>query len=145
MLNRSLIGKKYPKIIFKVERQKLKLFATATGQSDPIYFSKASALEKGYRDIIAPPTFITVLGMEQKPPHQYLKDLKIPIGKVLHAGQKYEYYDLIYPKDTLTMEIRIGNIYDKKKGKLEFFELEFSYVNQKNILVAEAVSTLVVR
>ena len=39
MLNRNLIGKTYEPVIFRVTDQRLKFFAKATGQTDPIYFA----------------------------------------------------------------------------------------------------------
>ncbi|GIT40860.1 MAG: hypothetical protein Ct9H300mP9_7100 [Candidatus Neomarinimicrobiota bacterium] len=35
MLERSLIGKTYPPVVFEVEKQRLRFFAKATGQTDP--------------------------------------------------------------------------------------------------------------
>ena len=33
---------------------------------------------------------------------------------VLHAGQSYKYYDLVFAGDQITMESKIKNMYDKK-------------------------------
>ena len=41
------------------------------------------------------------------------------------------------------MESKIGEIYEKKDGRLEFISFISNYKNQKNELVAESVSTLV--
>ena len=42
MLDRSLINKTYPPIIFDVEKQRVKFFSKATGQTDPVYFDENS-------------------------------------------------------------------------------------------------------
>ena len=54
MLDRSLINKNYPTVKFDVEKQRLKFFAKATGQTDPIYFDEIIAREKGFPSILAP-------------------------------------------------------------------------------------------
>ena len=145
MLDRSLIGKTYPEILFSVEKERLKFFAKATQQSDPIYFDEDVAKKNGHPSILAPPTFITTIVYGQEKPYQYLEDLGIPIGSILHARQEYTNYESIYAGDELRMESKIGEIYEKKDGMLEFISFISNYKNQKNELVAESVSTLVLR
>ena len=72
MLDRSLINKTYPPIEFDVEKQRVKFFSKATGQTDPIYFDETIAREKGFPSILAPPTFLTTVGYEQEDSYQYL-------------------------------------------------------------------------
>ena len=64
MLDRNLIGKKYDPVIFTVTDQRLRFFAKATGQTDPIYFDHDAALNEGYNGIVCPPTFLYVVSME---------------------------------------------------------------------------------
>jgi len=145
MLNQSLIGKMYPETFVLVEKQKLKLFAKATQQSDPIYFDEEIAKKNGHPSILAPLTFLTTIGYEQEKPYQYLEDLGISLGGILHAKQEYTYYNCIYAGDKLRMESKIGDIYERKDGMLEFVSFISNYKNQKNVLVAESISTLVLR
>ena len=145
MLNRALIGKKYPPVVFNVEKQRLKFFAKATGQTDPLYFDEAYAVDQGHPSLLAPPTFLTTVAMEQEKPYQYLEDLNIKIERLLHAKQMYSYYTPIYADDTITMDSKIADMYDKKEGKLQFVVFEFQFTNQKQNKVAEASSTLVVQ
>jgi len=145
MLNQSLIGKMYPETFVLVEKQKLKLFAKATQQSDPIYFDEEIAKKNGHPSILAPLTFLTIIGYEQEKPYQYLEDLGISLGGILHAKQEYTYYNCIYAGDKLRMESKIGDIYERKDGMLEFVSFISNYKNQKNVLVAESISTLVLR
>tara|TARA_B110000116_G_scaffold41467_1_gene33812 strand:+ start:1880 stop:2323 length:444 start_codon:yes stop_codon:yes gene_type:complete len=145
MLDQSLIGKTYPKIIFLVEKQRLKFFAKATQQSDPLYFDEDFAKRNGHPTILAPITFLTTVGYEQEKPYKYLQDLGVPIGNILHAKQEYTYYEPIYAGDKLQMESKIGKIYEKKEGTLDFISFISNYKNQKNLLVAESVSTVVIR
>ena len=112
MLDQSLIGKTYPKIIFLVEKQRLKFFAKATQQSDPLYFDEDFAKRNGHPTILAPITFLTTVGYEQEKPYKYLQDLGVPIGNILHAKQEYTYYEPIYAGDKLQMESKIGKIYE---------------------------------
>ncbi len=145
MLNRSLIGKEYPPVVFNIEKQRLKFFSKATGQTDPIYFDEFYAIEQGHPSLLAPPTFLTTIGMEKDKPYQYLEDLNIDIGQLLHAKQRYIYLEQVYAGDTITMKSTISDMYDKKEGILQFVIFTSHYTNQNQSKVAEASSTLVVR
>ena len=145
MLDRSLIGKTYPECFFLVNKKRLIAFAKATQQSDPIYFDEDIAKKDGHPSILAPLTFLTTTIYEQEKPYQYLDDLGISLGRILHAKQEYTNYESIYAGDELRMDSKIGDIYDKKDGRLEFVSFISNYKNQKNLLVAESVSTLVLR
>ena len=144
-LNKKFIGKKYSPIQFNVEKQRLKFFSKATGQSDPIYFDEAIAKEKGFPSIVAPPTFLTTIGYEKENPYDYLEDLGISIARILSAGQKYYYFHLIFGGDVILMESEIQDIYVKKGGKLQFIEFLSTYTNQSDLNIARSVSTLVFR
>ena len=145
MLNRSLINKTFPIIKFDVEKQRVKFFSKVTGQTDPVYFDEKAALEKGYPSLLTPPTFLTTVGHEQKNPYQYLDDLSISMKDVLHAGQKYKYYKLVFAGDKIIMKSKIKDIYHKKNGTLKFVEIESLFVNQNKDSVVESISTLVIR
>ena len=145
MLNRSLINKTYPPIIFDIEKQRVKFFSKATGQTDPVYFDEDIAKERGFPSLLAPPTFLTTVSHEQKNPYQYLHDLSIDMKNVLHAGQSYKYYDLVFAGDQITMESKIKNMYDKKDGSLQFIEFESIFLNLNKKLTVESLSSLVIR
>ena len=145
MLNRSLINKTFPIIKFDVEKQRVKFFSKVTGQTDPVYFDEKAALEKGYPSLLTPPTFLTTVGHEQKNPYQYLDDLSISIQHILHAGQKFKYYKLVFAGDKIKMESKIKDMYEKKNGNLKFIEIESLFFNQKKELMVESLSTLVTR
>jgi acyl dehydratase len=145
ILDRDFIGKQYPTITFDVELQTVLLFAKATGQDDPIYFDNEVAKESGFPAIPAPPTFLIVVAMKQDNPYLYLTDLNVPIGRILHAKEEYNYFNPIYVGDQLHMDSKIDNIFDKKNGALQFISFLSIYTNQNNTKVAESISTLVVR
>jgi acyl-CoA synthetase (AMP-forming)/AMP-acid ligase II len=58
-----------------VERGRLRLFAKATGQTDPVYVDAAVA--RGHRDLPVPPTFLFGVELEQPEPFAWLSDLAL--------------------------------------------------------------------
>ena len=145
VLNKNLIGKEYPAITLKVKKEILVAFSRSTGQVDPIYFDERTAKENGYPTIIAPPTFLTVIAMQQENPYEYLEKINVSLDSVLHAGQDYRYFYPIFAEDVIEMKYRIDDVFQKKNGEITFIVFQSKYKNQDGLKIAESVSTLAIR
>ena len=90
-LNKALIGKEYPASAhYEVGREKIRDFATAIGDFNPIYHDEAAAKAAGYDDIIAPPTFLTTLGFKFGPQVVGDPELGLNYAMVVHGEQEFE-------------------------------------------------------
>ncbi|WNC73827.1 MaoC family dehydratase N-terminal domain-containing protein [Thalassotalea psychrophila] len=145
MLDQSKIGHKFPTFKIDVEKGRLKMFAKAIGETNPIYSDESAAIEAGYKTIPAPPTFPFTIELDGPELLPVLRVLNMDIGKLLHGSQDFEYFDTIYAGDCIEVNCVIVNMFSKKGGALEFVELESSYSNQNAKLVAKATCTLVYR
>lgn len=145
MLDRSKIGHEFNNFNTDVEKGRLKFFAKAIGETNPIYTDETAACDAGYKTIPAPPTFPFSLDMDGPDLLPVLELLNMDIPRILHGTQEFDYSGIIYAGDTISVSSKIKDIYDKKGGALEFVVLENSYKNQDNILVAKATCVLVYR
>lgn len=145
MIDKSYIGHVLPRYSVEVEKGRLRFFAKAIGQADPVYFDEAAAREAGHPALPVPPTFLFCLEMDSPNPSAVRDLLGIDIGKVLHGEQQFTYHAPAYAGDTLTFEQRIADIYDKKNGALEFVVRNTRVSNQHGALVAELRGVTVVR
>ena len=145
MLDKQFIGHEFTPFTAEVEKGRLKFFAKAIGETNPIYTDETAAREAGYRALPAPPTFSMVLDQESPEFLPVLNLLDIDIAKILHGTQEFEYAAPICAGDTIKVEVKITDIFDKKGGALEFVVMESSYTNQNGELTTRATSTLVVR
>ena len=145
VLNKNLIGKEYPAITLKVKKEILVAFSRSTGQVDPIYFDERTAKENGYPTIIAPPTFLTIIAMQQENPYEYLEKINVSLDSVLHAGQDYRYFYPIFAEDVIEMKYRIDDVFQKKNGEITFIVFQSKYKNQDGLKIAESLSTLAIR
>lgn len=148
MADNSKIGKEYAPIVWEVERGKIREMAKAIGDPNPIYLDRDAAIKEGYKDTPVPPTFLTVPLMWNSSMPEVINDLKINFLMVLHGEEQYEYYQEIYPGDTITAVPKVLNVEEKtsKTGrKMDMVTLEFLYKNQRGENVARARSLLVER
>ncbi|HDY81539.1 MAG TPA: MaoC family dehydratase [Halieaceae bacterium] len=145
MLDQSFIGYELPSFTADVEKGRLRFFAKAIGETNPIYTDEDAAVKAGYRTLPAPPTFAMVLDMDTPELMPLLGLLKMDIGRILHGSQEFEYFQPIYAGDQITVTSKVVDIFDKKGGALDFVVTENSYTNQDGDLVAKSTSTLVHR
>ncbi len=145
MLDRRKIGHEFDPTTAVVERGRLRFFAKAIGETDPIYTEQKVAQKLGYRDIPAPPTFLMALDMEGTDFPPLIKLLGMDLSRIMHGSQEYEYFGDICAGDTIIVTSKIVDMFDKKNGALEFVVCENSYTNQIGVLIGKARQTLVYR
>jgi len=102
MLDISYIGMEFAPFDVEVEKGRVRFFAQAIGENNPIYTNETAAKEAGYRTLPTPPTFTMVLDVEGDVLTQLFKLLKLDVSRMLHGQQSFEYIDPIYAGDTIT-------------------------------------------
>lgn len=145
MIDKKWIGHELAACELPIERSRLRFFAKAIGETDPVYTDEAAARDAGYADLPAPPTFLFAAEMDAGVTDRLLEELQIPLSKLLHGEQGFTYHRPACVGDTVTVRSRIEDIYDKKNGALEFIIRQSSAVNQHDETVAEMRTVIVVR
>ena len=146
MIDRAHIGKTFGRISTEVEKGRLRFFAKAIGETDPVYTDESAARDAGHRSLPVPPTYYFCLPMLDTPdPVAWVGELGINLQHILHGEQSFEYIRMGYAGDTLSMVTTVTDIYDKKGGALEFVVTETAVTNQLDELLAKMKCTLVVR
>ena len=147
MIDKKVIGKELPEQSFEIEKGKIREFARAIGDKNPLYYDENKAREAGFEGLAIPPTFPTVFTMASGMLMNVIKDLKIDLAKLLHGGQEFDYINPIKPGDTVTGKTKITNVIEKsgKGGTMDLIVLETTYVNQSYQTVLRDKCTIVVR
>lgn len=144
-IDTAAIGTELAPVVVDIERGRLRAFAKATGQDDPVYSDLAAALAAGHPDLPVPPTFLFGLELEQPDPFKYLADLGVDLRRVLHGEQRFDYHRVAYAGETLTARSRIEDIYAKRGGALEFVVKKTAITSADGDPVADLTSVIVVR
>ena len=145
MIDRKHIGYKSPTFDVEVEKGRLRLFAKAVGEQNPIYSDEQAAREAGYPSLPVMPTFFFCLEMEQADPYGWFDVLGIPITNALHAEQSFNYHAMAFAGDVLRYASEVVDIFDKKGGALVFIKQDTSITNQHRQPIAEFRRTIVVQ
>ncbi|MFI6481592.1 MaoC family dehydratase N-terminal domain-containing protein [Nonomuraea sp. NPDC050663] len=128
-LNRDFVGREYPpSASYEVSRVKIKEFAAAIGDHNPIYRDKEAAQAAGHPDVIAPPTFPIVFSLQSGGGALADPDLGLNFAMVVHGEQRFEYTRPIYAGDELVTKATITDIRTAGRNELLTIRSEITTV-----------------
>ncbi|RKS76046.1 acyl dehydratase [Actinomadura pelletieri DSM 43383] len=108
-LNRDYVGRTFPASEpYEVSRVKIREFADAIGDDNPIYRDQEAAKAAGHPDVIAPPTFPIVVSLLS--PALTDPGLGLNFAMVVHGEQRFEYTRPLRAGDVITCVTTITEI-----------------------------------
>ncbi|BDG59577.1 MaoC family dehydratase N-terminal domain-containing protein [Caldinitratiruptor microaerophilus] len=140
--------REFPPYEFTVERGKIREFARAIGDPNPLHHDVEAARAAGYPDLVAPLTFATCIDLWGGPDFEELvRRLGMDPVRVLHGEQAYEYRAPICAGDTIRARSRVRKETEREgsHGVLRIVELETTYTNQHGQDVLVGVATIIER
>lgn len=142
----AAVGTAQPVRTAEVERGRLRAFAHAIGETDPVYVEVDAARAAGHPDLPVPPTFLFGLGLGRgADDFAWLADLGVDLRHVLHGEQAFIYHQAAHAGDTLALAPRISDVFSKRAGALQFLVRETAVRRLDGSSVADLRETIVVR
>ena len=142
-MNASEKGKTGNPITMRVEHGKIREFARAIKDANPVYFDPDYA-EKTVGGVMPPPTFTMTMAFWDDGRSRPL--LTYDVRRLLHGEQEFEYLEPIHAGDVLTGTSRVADVYEKtgsRGGTMTFGVLETVFTNQRGERVLISRSTLI--
>ncbi len=142
-LDHAYIGREYPPILYEMGREKIREYAHAVGDLNPLYLDDEAGRAGPFGDIIAPPAMASQFTL--LPTDQLLNDpiLGIDYQMLVHAEQDYQFFAAVRPGDMLAVKGRIKDIYERRS--LQFLIWETEVTNQLGEKVVTGIATMVIR
>ncbi|WP_058233741.1 FAS1-like dehydratase domain-containing protein [Devriesea agamarum] len=110
-VNPEFAGKTYPPgPVHVVSATKIAEFARATGASSSIHTDPKAAARAGYRNVVAPPTFLVSLA--QATEAQYIEDPQagIDFSRVVHGEEAFVLHRAVMANDRLVPTLTVERI-----------------------------------
>jgi acyl dehydratase len=130
---RHHIGFTLPSFTVLVDPDRLLQFSRAIGETSPQLCGT-----------IAPPTFLKALEGEHNSSRVMLEALEVNLRDIVHAEQQFDYLAPVRAGDSIQVERRVRDIYDKRDGAIEFIVLE-SVLSREGTVVARSRQLIMVR
>ena len=139
----SAKGKAFPAFEYEVGREKIREFAYAVGEDNPVYFDREAARVAGFRDVPAPPMFAVVYSGGAMGPAILDPEVGINFMAMVHGGQEFVWGDPVCSGDTISTTVEVEDIFEKVgKG---FYVFESVSTNQDGAEVVRGTWTNIVR
>ncbi|WP_194814617.1 MaoC family dehydratase N-terminal domain-containing protein [Nocardia sp. XZ_19_385] len=141
----ALVGTELPATTLTVDAGRLRFFAKAIGETNPVYTDAEAAKAAGYRDLPVPPTFLFAIELDGPNPFEFVEKAGVDLRFVLHGEQSFIYHSPAVAGDVLVATPRITDVYSKKGGALEFLVKVTAVTRVDGSAVADLKSIIVVR
>jgi acyl dehydratase len=139
----SPVGKTFPPVTYAVGREKIREYALAVGETNPLHLDREAARAAGHADLVAPPMFVVVYAGPVLWPALMDPEVGIDFAHMVHGGQEFVWERLVIAGDEVTTECAVADI--SERGGLRFFVFETRSDDQEGERVCTGRWTTIVR
>ncbi len=137
------VGKQYAPVTYAVGREKIKDYALAVGETNPVHLDVDAARAAGYVDVVAPPMFAVVYCAPAVGPAIFDPEVGINFALMVHGGQEFEWGELVVAGDEITTTCSVKDISERAGNG--FYVFESVSRNQDGATVCTGTWTNIVR
>jgi acyl dehydratase len=142
-VNTQAVGKTYEPTLYAVGREKIKEYARAVGETNPVHLDVAAAREAGFADVVAPPMFAVVYSSRAVAPGMLDPEVGMNFAMMVHGGQEFQWGPLVVAGDEITTTASVKDI-SEADGR-GYYVFESVSVNQRGEQVCRGIWTNIVR
>lgn len=143
-LNPALVGREYPiSRPYVIGREKVREFATAIGDANPLFHDVEAARALGYSDVVAPPTFAFVITHSAMGEAMFDPDLGLDYSRVVHGEQRFTYARPLVAGDIITVRATIDGI--RSVAGNDMLTLRSDALDPDGVVVVSTTSVIVAR
>lgn len=139
----AAVGKEYPATSYEVGLEKIREYANAVGQAEPVHHDRDAARAAGFRDVVAPPMFAVVYSAPAMGPAILDPEVGINFAAMVHGGQEFVWGEPVCAGDEITTRAAVREIFEKD-GRA-FYVFESVSTNQDGDEVVRGTWTNIVR
>jgi acyl dehydratase len=139
----EVIGKTYEPSTYAVGREKIREYASAVGETNPLHHDVEAARAAGYEDVVAPPMFAVVYGGRAVMPGIFDPAVGINFAMMVHASQEFAWGPAVVAGDEITTTASVKDI--SERTGMKFYVFETVSENQRGETVCTGTWTQLVR
>jgi acyl dehydratase len=142
-VNTTAIGKTYEPVTYAVGREKIREYARAVGETNPVHLELEAAREAGYADLVAPPMFAVVYSAPAVGPPIFDPELELNFAMMVHGGQEFVWGPVAVAGDEITTTVSVKDI--SESDDRGYYVFESISTNQRDEQVCRGTWTNIVR
>jgi acyl dehydratase len=144
VLNTQAIGKRFAPVTYAVGREKVREYAAAVGETNPLHLDVEAARAAGYADVVAPPMFAVVYSTPAVAPALLDPEVGMDFARMVHGAQEFRWGPLVVAGDEVTTTATVKDIAPRRE-EMAFYVFESVSENQRGETVCAGTWTNIVR
>jgi acyl dehydratase len=136
-------GKSYPPFEYEVGREKIREYANAVGESNPVHHDPEAARQAGFRNVVAPPMFCVVYCGVAIGAAMFDPEVGIDFARLLHSAQEFRWGPLVVAGDEIETTMTVKDI--SARGEMGFYTFESVSKNREGDTVCVGTWSNIVR
>ena len=137
------VGKAYPPVLYAVGREKIREYARAVGETNPLHLDVEAARAAGHADLVAPPMFAVVYSSPAVVPALFDPEVGINFAMMVHGAQEFVWGPLVVAGDEISTTTTVKDV--SERGGMGFYVFESRSENQRGEAVCTGTWTNIVR
>ena len=139
----SAAGKVFPPASYAVGREKIREYAQAVGETNPLHADVDAARAAGHADLVAPPMFAVVYTSPAIGPAFFDPEVGMDFARMVHGAQEFAWGPLVVAGDEISTEIELADV--SERGGMGFYVFESRSDNERGERVCTGTWTCIVR
>jgi acyl dehydratase len=123
-VNKDAVGKQWQPVTYEVGLEKIREYARAVGETNPVHLDREAALAAGFRDVVAPPMFCVVYSAPAMGPAVLDPEVGINLAAMVHGSQEFVWGEPVCAGDVITTQPRLADVYEKDGRGFYVFQSE---------------------
>ncbi len=137
------VGKTWKGHTYEVGLEKIREYANAIGEHNPVHHDREAATQAGFRDVVAPPMFVVVYSAGAMGPVMFDPEVGMDFARMLHGSQEFVWGEPVCAGDAITTDVEWKDL--AEKDDKQFFVFESVSRNGHGQEVARGTWTNIVR
>jgi acyl dehydratase len=142
-VNTEAIGKEWPAVEYEVGREKIREYAHAVGETNPVHHDPEAARAAGFRNVVAPPMFCVVYSAPAVGPGILDPEVGINLAAMVHGGQEFVWGEPVCAGDVITTKAKLADV--SERNGMGFYVFESVSTNQDGAETVRGTWTDIVR
>ncbi|WP_265445756.1 FAS1-like dehydratase domain-containing protein [Flexivirga meconopsidis] len=143
-VNPEVAGRSYPPSPpYVVSRAKIAEFAKAVGATDEAHFDPAVAKQRGYADVIAPPTFAVLIAQQGEAAAMIDPEAGIDFSRLVHGEESFTHHRPLTAGDEVQATTTIEKV--RQAGGHSMVTLGTQLTTADGEVVTDTTSVVVIR
>jgi acyl dehydratase len=139
----AAVGREFAPVTYAVGREKVREYAHAVGETNPVHLDPEAARAAGHADVVAPPMFAVVYSAAAIAPALFDPEVGIDFARMVHGGQEFVWGPPVVAGDEITTVAAVRSI-TERDGK-RFYVFETRSDNDRGERVCTGTWTNIVR